>query len=154
MQELNESILGLTRGYLAHQVNCLGIMGGGIAKNIRELFPKVYDEYRVLCKAHLSNREKLLGHCQIVNVSKDLYVVNLFGQFNINDANCDTDYVAVQQALESFKQKRKRMDISVYFPYKIGCGLAGGDWKIYSELLERYFPDENICRYRKLEGGL
>lgn len=32
------------------------------------------------------------------------------------------------------------------FPYKIGCGLAGGDWNIISQILEEEFagPQWNV----------
>ena len=31
--------------------------------------------------------------------------------------------------------------VEVAFPYKIGCGLAGGDWKLYEALLVRFAED-------------
>jgi len=34
----------------------------------------------------------------------------------------------------------------VYVPYLMGCGLAGGDWGIYSEIIEFYIPDAIIVR--------
>lgn len=37
--DMNVDIIG-------HQVNLYGIMGGGIAREIRERFPDVYEEYR------------------------------------------------------------------------------------------------------------
>ena len=29
----------------------------------------------------------------------------------------------------------------IYFPYKIGCGLAGGDWTEYKKMIERFRDD-------------
>jgi len=42
---------------------------------------------------------------------------------------------------------------SLAFPYKIGCGLAGGDWKTYLEMLETFgdgfkSPDMYIALYK------
>ena len=37
--DMNVDIIG-------HQVNLHGIMGGGIAREIKERFPDVYEEYR------------------------------------------------------------------------------------------------------------
>ena len=31
---------------ICHQVNCQGVMGSGIAKQVREKYPKVYKEYK------------------------------------------------------------------------------------------------------------
>jgi hypothetical protein len=29
--------------------------------------------------------------------------------------------------------------LDLHFPYMIGCGLAGGDWNVMSEKIERLF---------------
>ena len=31
---------------IGHVVNCQGVMGGGIAKSIKERYPSVYEEYK------------------------------------------------------------------------------------------------------------
>ena len=36
--------------YICHQVNCQGVMGSGIARQIRERWPRVYDGYKNFCK--------------------------------------------------------------------------------------------------------
>ena len=33
---------------------------------------------------------------------------------------------------------------SVAFPYKIGAGLAGGDWQIISDIIAEVFENTNI----------
>jgi len=35
---------------ICHQVNPYGIMGAGVALQIKERFPKVYQEYKRYCK--------------------------------------------------------------------------------------------------------
>ena len=30
---------------ICHQVNCQGVMGSGVAKEVRERFPNVYEQY-------------------------------------------------------------------------------------------------------------
>ena len=34
---------------ICHQVNCQGVMGSGLAKQIRERYPIVYEEYKKWC---------------------------------------------------------------------------------------------------------
>jgi hypothetical protein len=36
------------------------------------------------------------------------------------------------------KYKIEKTQLKLYFPYKIGCGLAGGDWNEYSKVLEKF----------------
>ena len=39
----------------------------------------------------------------------------------------------------------------VYIPYKIGCGLAGGNWNIVEKMIYEVFDNTNvtcfICKY-------
>ena len=39
-------ILNASEYILAHQVNCMGIMGSGIAKQIKDKYPEVFEQYR------------------------------------------------------------------------------------------------------------
>jgi len=34
--------------------------------------------------------------------------------------------------------KYNNSDVKIGFPYGIGCGLAGGDWKKYKKMLEDF----------------
>ena len=36
-------ILNVTEGIIVQQVNCFGVMGAGLAKQIRDKWPSVYD---------------------------------------------------------------------------------------------------------------
>lgn len=36
---------------ICHQVNCKGVMGGGLAKQIRDVYPNVYYIYKRKCEA-------------------------------------------------------------------------------------------------------
>jgi hypothetical protein len=47
-----------------------------------------------------------------------------------NDARIDSFKKCLAQIGEALQERD-----TVAFPYKIGCGLAGGDWKIYGKML-------------------
>lgn len=36
---------------ICHQVNCQGVMGSGVAKEVRERYPKVYEQYHEFMRA-------------------------------------------------------------------------------------------------------
>ena len=36
---------------ICHQVNCMGVMGSGVAKQVKERYPKVFEEYVNWCNA-------------------------------------------------------------------------------------------------------
>ena len=67
---------------IAHQVNCQGVMGSGVAKAIRNEYPKVYKEYREFSDYWTrTNKAMLPGYSQIV-YTENRYIFNLFGQIN------------------------------------------------------------------------
>ena len=81
---------------ICHQVNCQGVMGSGIAKQVREKYPEVYKQYKILCDYVKNNPNKrLLGSRQFIEVSKNKYIVNLFAQENYGyDGKRYTNYEA------------------------------------------------------------
>ena len=62
-----------------------------------------------------------------------------------------TDYEAVRKAfielkeyLVSSKIYRHDSQIPVGIPYKMGCGLGGGDWNTYREVLQKLEDEYNF----------
>jgi O-acetyl-ADP-ribose deacetylase (regulator of RNase III) len=148
---------------IAHQVNCQGVMGSGIAKQIKEQFPEAYNDYVAYCigEEELIETESvdLLGDYCFTNI-KGKYICNLFGQNNFGyNGNKFTNYTAL---ISSLHNCIKYFDDNCYFynneqvkigiPYKIGCDRGGGDWNIVELLLKdmcEIFPDNYtlvICK--------
>lgn len=140
MRYIDGDILTLNKGIICQQVNCMLVMGAGLAKSIRRRWEKVYTEYTGLNKTKPEDR---LGKCQIVQVEQDLYVANLFGQYNYSYKTRCTDYKALRQALSSLSvwHTTYTNDLPIWVPYKLGCGLAGGSWKIVEEILLETIPE-------------
>lgn len=121
---------------VCHQVNCKGVMGAGIAKEIRLYYPEVYKEYRRYCDS--ITEEKLLGKCLLVKVRENLYVANLFGQKGYGREQRYTDYNAIENAFKNLSvmlTEKNLVHAEIRIPYKIGCGLAGGDWNIVEKTI-------------------
>ena len=95
------------RGIIGHGVNCQGVMGSGVAWAIRNKFPKAYEEYKALCDA-TPNKHDLLGTVQLVQISDDLYIANMFTQFSFGgDGQVYASLDAVNGACYSLEQKRR-----------------------------------------------
>jgi len=73
---INGNILNATEDIICHQVNCKKVMGAGLAKQIRNKYPEVFEEYKWL----LDGFGNQLGHCQLVLCHDGKTVANLFGQ--------------------------------------------------------------------------
>ena len=140
---------------ILHQVNCQGVMGSGVAKQVRERYPWVFATYKDLCEGvPLSERaEWLLGRCQLVFIDEKRRVGNLFAQDQYGyDGKCYTNYEALRQALEIADQRCKNLTIAV--PYLMGCHRGGGDWSIVEKMIHEVFDDSvNFLMICKYEGG-
>lgn len=133
---------------IAHQVNCLGVMGSGVAKQIREKYPEVYDEYIEFCVDY--SDKSLLGMTQAIKTTNGRIVVNLFGQNDYGrDGKQYTDIDALRQCFNSLYTYALRNDIkTIAMPYKIGCGLGGGDWEEVLTLILSVFKDVDVELWR------
>lgn len=120
---------------LCHQVNCMGKMGSGIAKTVREKFPKVYDEYMAMCRHENNTPDTLLGKTLLVRCG-DQVIANLFAQRNYGyDGKQYTNYEAFNKCLQHIRESVP-VGSSIAFPHGIGCGLGGGKWEVILSMIE------------------
>ena len=135
---------------VCHQVNCMGVMGEGLAKQLRDLFPKMYLSYKTTCD-RTSDKHTLLGQIDTYPVNYNGYdytIVSIFGQERYGRSGCFTDYDALRKAFQTIRSLASplpaRPATRVRIPYRIGCGLAGGDWNIVKSLIQEELLDHNI----------
>ena len=114
------------------QVNCKKVMGAGIAKQIREEYPEVYERYM--------KKEPKLGAIQTIHCKDKRYCVNMYSQDDYGTKGRYTNYAAFQSCLETLEKKLKISDksLKIAFPFNIGCGLGGGDWTIILMMLMQF----------------
>lgn len=124
--------------YICHQVNCQKVMGAGIAKQIKNHWSQVEQSY-------LAN-EPVLGTIQMVLVGEKQAVVNMYAQNKCGTTQRQTNYEAFYQCLEEIHSKTKDTS-TIGFPYKIGCGLGGGDWDIILNMIKKVLNDRQVFIY-------
>lgn len=155
---VNGDLLKADLPIIAHQTNCLGIMGAGIAKSIKDKWNDVFTQYKNLC-VNTKDKHNLLGKIQLcpTNDTPIKYVVNLFGEYSFTESvtpyeNRHTDYDALRNTLTVLKENLVFLDFNkVGIPYKLGCGLAGGDWDgVVYPMLQEIFNDNiiTLCIYK------
>lgn len=138
-------VLKIPNIYICHQVNCRGVMGAGLAKQIKEKWPWIYDIYKRTCDSNIP--KNLLGTSEFIRGNDMVYIVNMYAQIDYGRDKCYTDYKAFKYCLmEIAKNVDKEKDI-IRFPYKIGCGLAGGDWNIIQKLIYEILEGYNVEFY-------
>ena len=138
------NLLDAQTDVIAHQVNCQGVMGSGVAKQIKEKWPKVFEEYKKYCYEIWAHQ--VLSSCLLVSIDNKQYIANLFGQARYGrDGKRYTDYEALYKSLERLVAQMISNDKkSVAFPYKMSSDRGGADWNIVLAMIESVFKDTDI----------
>lgn len=127
----------VTEGIIVHGCNSLGIMGSGFAKEVKERFPKAFEEYEYYCNINSGDPASLLGTVVWVPVTPSLYIANAITQLKFGTGKRQVNYEAVYNAFENVAEKVKNTfngEMHVHYPM-IGAGLGGGNWDIINEII-------------------
>lgn len=139
-----ESLLFATEDIIAHQVNCMGKFNAGLAKEISKAFPAAYNDYMRTC--NMMSRKELLGKVKVTNMG-DKRIAHLFAQYYYGRDKRYTDYSALTTTLVKLRKYAEQHDLSIALPEGIGCGLAGGDWKVVCGIIEEVFIGYDVTLY-------
>lgn len=146
------NILTATEDYIVQQCCCTACRPHGLSAAIATMFPShgnIYATQKPIKKggntAVLEDRPTA-GTVQILGNGKDQrFIACLFAQYAMGKPGVyKTDDIPdgapdrqkyFQQSLEALAAAIPA-DASLAFPYRIGCGLAGGTWSIYEKMLK------------------
>lgn len=128
---------------IMHQANCFSTMGAGIARSIAIQHKEVYLADKNL---ELTPKERF-GKYSMATTENAITFVNLYGQFSFG-SGLKTNYEMLEKAIDLFFTESKynnevNLD-KVGLPYKIGCGLAGGNWSVVKNILEKQSEKHSI----------
>ena len=135
---------------ILHGVNCQGVMGAGVAKDISDKWPKVKERFLAFPAS-----SKNLGHINIILVDDDIAVFNcytqeFYGQQKKKYASPGAiNECLIRVAVLRVMAGKKGLSAKIYTP-KIGCGLGGLDWDtevepIFKATEDRFGIKFNIC---------
>lgn len=135
------NLLDAQTDVIAHQVNCQGVMGSGVAKQIRDKWPRVYDSYVSYCYDYITCTNELLGECQLVQINDNQHVANLFGQnYYGRDGKRYTSYDGIYDALISLAVQMMDNGMeSVALPYNMSSCLGGADWEVILAMIKSLY---------------
>lgn len=120
-----------------HQCNCFATMGAGIARQISAEYPEVSKADRQAFEKY--GPESLFGKVLSVACHDGRYCQNMYSQYHYGTRKQMTDYKKFEECLEHVRVfAEKHPNKTIGFPYGIGCGLAGGDWKTVEGLITRF----------------
>jgi O-acetyl-ADP-ribose deacetylase (regulator of RNase III) len=124
-------LLASRESVIAHGCNAQGVMGSGIAKSIRDMYPTAYSDYRAVYEAQ--GNKLHLG--QIVTTrTLERTILNIISQ-EYYGRNPNVVYVSYDAIKKAILRINEMGYVRVAFP-KIGAGLANGNWETISEIIE------------------
>lgn len=128
---------------VCHQVNCQGVMGAGLAKQVKHLHPGVYACYKDKCRL-IKTGVGGLGDVQFCSAleSYGYIVANIFGQYDYGKDRQQTDYAALHKAFTCIAQTFPADTVRI--PYKMGCGMGGGEWPVVLKIIEETLVANNV----------
>lgn len=136
----NSDITNVTSGIIAHGVNCLGVMGAGVALAIRQRWPVVYEAYQ----KNSVLGDELLGSCHAVRVDADLWIANCYTQKTTGPRGTGkyADVDALRRSLGFAFGLARSYNMKLHAP-KIASDLGGLDWEtevlpIFEDLNSEY----------------
>jgi O-acetyl-ADP-ribose deacetylase (regulator of RNase III) len=137
---------------ICHQCNCQGVMGSGIAAQVKKRYPHVFDAYR---KDYLDGKIKL-GYVCFATAKNDQVIANMCGQDKFGyDGGVYTNYDQLQNCLYRVKEYALwEYDVQpvIAFPYLMSCYRGGGDWNVVYQMIEDTFKDFDVEIWRFNNG--
>jgi len=115
---------------LLHGCNINGVMGAGIAKEVRERYPyanQVYTEYL----QSLENPASALGKYCLASVENNFTIINGFTQKlerDINGKPCGAKVDYIKEILSKIDSESYFDQFDKFYTVQIGCGLGGLSW--------------------------
>lgn len=134
--------------FFCHGCNAQGVMGSGVAAQVRAQYPAAYDAYR----QHYEREGLKLG--DRISVGGTKVIINAVTQehYGRDPNRVYVSYDAIEKVIkginawawgaehiDSMRRVVGKPDV-VAFPL-IGAGLANGDWDIISKIIEEFSPD-------------
>lgn len=155
--QIEGNLLECPHKYICHQVNCVSSYAAGIARCIFDQFPysDIYSHREKCGRDELPLPGEEPGNIIVKGNGKDeRFVINMLAQFypgapKYIDSPKD-GFIARQNYFKRCLSKIEDIiDLdSVAFPYKIGCGIADGNWNIYEKLIDDFAKN---MKYRDVQ---
>ena len=140
MQYKKGDLLKASESIIAHGCNCQGVMGAGVAKQIKNKYPKAYKKYK-----EYTPDNGLIGKIQPVLISNETLkiVINCFSQVYYGGRHKEFNYSKFKVIVKKIARYIYSFgggggdNYNVAIP-RIGAGRGKGDWDIIESILKEY----------------
>lgn len=130
MIENNGDLFTSGATYLGHGVNTCGVMGAGIAKQFKQLFPNNYTNYQAACNGGNLVPGGFMVCPELDSENRTRLITNFASQAK---PGADADYRWLFSSLWSWAERasepaRLRLYGGIIAVPEIGCGIGGLEW--------------------------
>lgn len=144
---LDGNLFDCNADIICHQCNCQGVMGTGVALEVKRRYPNVFADYK---KDYENGKLKLGYVCfSLTNNIKNQIIANLCGQDKYGyDGSVYTNYDKLQECLNKVVKYANMNNYDrkpvIAFPYLMSCHRGGGDWNKVYKMIEDTFKDFDV----------
>ncbi len=122
---------------LVNTVNCVGVMGKGIALEFKVRFPKMYQDYEERCRA----KQVKLGQPYLFKDLVGPWVLNFPTKDHWRSVSRLQDIIA---GLEYLERHYRAWGITSLAVPPLGCGHGGLEWRVVGPTLYRHLSELDI----------
>ena len=118
---------------LVNPVNCVGVMGRGLAKAFKDAYPANYQAYADACRKH----EVSLGRMHVFNMNSTgnpRYIINFPTKGHWRERSAIHH---IEAGLLDLVDKVRDLGVGSMALPRLGCGLGGLIWADVKPLVER-----------------
>ena len=145
---INGNLFDSKANIICHQCNCQGVMGSGVAAEVKRRFPDVFNAYR----KDYEDGKLQLGYVCFATAKQDQIIANMCGQDKFGyDGSVYTKYDKLQECFDNvvnYAMREYDKAPTIAFPYLMSCHRGGGDWNIVYKMIENTFKDFDVEIWR------
>ena len=134
----NGDILQADVEALVNTVNCVGVMGRGIALQFKKAFPKMFAQYKQACDSGAVRPGEVLT-CDLNRVVLPRYVINFPTKRHWRGTSRLAD---IDAGLAALVAEVRRLGLRSLAVPPLGCGLGGLRWSDVRPRIEQAFDRE------------
>ena len=127
---------------LVNTVNCVGVMGAGVAAEFKKRYPEMYRDYVSRCRRRelKPGSPYLWQNPSMFGEGKDELIINFPTKDNWRDPS---QYEYVEDGLMRMRDLLSHADGRKVVMPAVGCGHGGLNWERIKAMIVRYLSDVN-----------
>jgi O-acetyl-ADP-ribose deacetylase (regulator of RNase III) len=122
---------------LINPINCVGVMGKGLALIFKNKYPEMFNDYITKC----ANKNVVLGKPYLYKVNDESFILNFPTKYHWTH---NSDLHFINKGLEYLAANSNKLGILSLAVPSLGCGNGGLNWNDVRQLIILHLEKLNI----------